>query len=1171
MAGSAPELFRSTAALLHTEAAAWAAAGFGAPPVGVAWDPPAVRNRRRALKASPPLPHAPTRKLAAMLRACAATRGGARAAGLESIAAAAAPASAGISPLTGSGGEATRKQGEPFTFLLAAAAHAPADVNPFPARLAPAAAALAAFCEAADALRALAVPGAPLPAAFASSLRRFGPTAASAAAAAAPRHALLDEHAHVLTLAPADGEEDWTCDVCGDGFTSGSGVAMPRRHCARCDWDACGAHVQLPTPFAAEQPEAHIDDDAIEDPTQWPLATDCELLRAADALQPADAPPLLYAPPERIFPSAAAATLSVARALASDACDAAAPQGLGSRPVARLRARLRVLQSLSHALATSPHQGGFDAPLVALFQGRDDELGRAEATAGAAAAAATDEAERGDAAGSGGDSDSASCAGDDADDAGDAGDAPQGELLCRALPRLLPAVRLLAARRAMAASRSRRRADEYPPTVHLDRGSALGARETGAGGDASHTLFGQLQSQLGAPGGAFDRRGAGERPEAVLWKASLTGERAIDGGGPFRETLTAVFEELMADEGALGVLAPLPGAGVGGDAGDADRGEARSPPPGRLAPAAAARCVFAGRLLGAAVRAANPVPIEMPLAVWKHLVRAPAGAARPTDAPRRACPATVALRAGLERSLGRDALAAMTWRDLRDAACGAPGVGADALRAATRVEATHAAAAAVVSYFWEAMACAPPAHRAAVLAFATGRARLPRPPAIALVQDVEGDRHADHDRRLPTASTCSLTLTLPRYSSAAVLAERLRTAVELGSGSIDGDGDSAAAGGAPLFGLTASAAALGAPRRADARAPPHDEGVRPLWRTEGEPRPGARHHSTLARLTPSLTSARAAAGDAHADTLRAGVTPWRLVGPAMAAGAQPQPLRVVASAPLAWTGADSTLCYAGGPADAAAAPAAAFVVFSGDRQDDAGITMIGKRAHVYWPGEDGWFEAVVTDFDAVKGEHCLTYNFGTAEEQCEWVDLSILVLDTDKFKWVDAPPLRILDLGSHIMARAKSQLMEKAADAQLDDQPRVVYFELTVVSPGAGGIITLGVCPPGFVHTRASSHPGWAPGSVGYHGDDGHAFCGAGTGRPYGAPFGRRAGDVVGVGVVLPAGDVFFTRNGRHLGIAAARVPLPLTPMVAMRSPGAAVTLNFGGAPFAFQPHGVRV
>ena len=275
----------------------------------------------------------------------------------------------------------------------------------------------------------------------------------------------------------------------------------------------------------------------------------------------------------------------------------------------------------------------------------------------------------------------------------------------------------------------------------------------------------------------------------------------------------------VTDAGSLGVLAPTPNASFVLDA-DTDEGRAvfvacRAPPPGRLSPAAAARCFFAGRLLGAAVRAANPVPIDLPPLTWKQLVRCPVGpadaatvdaatalaaaagepgAAASAAALLRESPAARALRAGLERSLGHAALGAMTWRDLRDAAAGAPGFDAADMRAATRVDASGPGAAAVVSYFWETMAAFTPAYRSAVLAFATGRARLPRPPAVALVIEVEAPRHANPAARLPTASTCALTLRLPLYPSAAALAERLRAAVDMGMGAIDGG-----ACRAPLF------------------------------------------------------------------------------------------------------------------------------------------------------------------------------------------------------------------------------------------------------------------------------------------------------------------------------------------------------------------------------------
>jgi hypothetical protein len=57
--------------------------------------------------------------------------------------------------------------------------------------------------------------------------------------------------------------------------------------------------------------------------------------------------------------------------------------------------------------------------------------------------------------------------------------------------------------------------------------------------------------------------------------------------------------------------------------------------------------------------------------------------------------------------------------------------------------------------------------------------------------------------------------------------------------------------------------------------------------------------------------------------------------------------------------------------------------------------------------------------------------------------------------------------------------------------------------------------------------PGWPPGSVAYHGDDGCVFNGMGNADAWGPTFG--AGEVVGCGI-FPNGNVYFTRSGSYLG-----------------------------------------
>ena len=64
------------------------------------------------------------------------------------------------------------------------------------------------------------------------------------------------------------------------------------------------------------------------------------------------------------------------------------------------------------------------------------------------------------------------------------------------------------------------------------------------------------------------------------------------------------------------------------------------------------------------------------------------------------------------------------------------------------------------------------------------------------------------------------------------------------------------------------------------------------------------------------------------------------------------------------------------------------------------------------------------------------------------------------------------------------------------------------------------------------------------------------SGRPYGPPF--ASGDTVGCGW-LASGEVFFTLNGRHLGVAYSDVWGRLCPAVDFDFPGAQLILSFGG------------
>ena len=117
----------------------------------------------------------------------------------------------------------------------------------------------------------------------------------------------------------------------------------------------------------------------------------------------------------------------------------------------------------------------------------------------------------------------------------------------------------------------------------------------------------------------------------------------------------------------------------------------------------------------------------------------------------------------------------------------------------------------------------------------------------------------------------------------------------------------------------------------------------------------------------------------------------------------------------------------------------------------------------------------------------------------------------------------------------------------------VFYWEVEVLSTGRDGFIGVGLATGDVKLERL---PGWDARSYGYHGDDGHAFRGSGTGRPYGPTYG--AGDIVGVLFNLAEKTISFTKNGIDLGVAFERVTEErLHPSIGLRTPGEEVRAFF--------------
>ncbi|KAL3599755.1 hypothetical protein D5086_007673 [Populus alba] len=49
--------------------------------------------------------------------------------------------------------------------------------------------------------------------------------------------------------------------------------------------------------------------------------------------------------------------------------------------------------------------------------------------------------------------------------------------------------------------------------------------------------------------------------------------------------------------------------------------------------------------------------------------------------------------------------------------------------------------------------------------------------------------------------------------------------------------------------------------------------------------------------------------------------------------------------------------------------------------------LIGKKVWTQWPEDNHFYEAVITDYNAVEGRHALVYDINTGDETWEWVNL----------------------------------------------------------------------------------------------------------------------------------------------------------------------------------------
>ena len=126
---------------------------------------------------------------------------------------------------------------------------------------------------------------------------------------------------------------------------------------------------------------------------------------------------------------------------------------------------------------------------------------------------------------------------------------------------------------------------------------------------------------------------------------------------------------------------------------------------------------------------------------------------------------------------------------------------------------------------------------------------------------------------------------------------------------------------------------------------------------------------------------------------------------------------------------------------------------------------------------------------------------------------------------------------------------------------RYPYFEIELLNTGQSCMIGIGAAALDY---PLSKQPGWLPGSIGHHGDDGRLFCESGYGFGFGSPW--KQNDIIGLGVrpyggrdVLPGTDVqvFVTHNGREIGHMTYGVPPSgLFPTIGFHSKGEKVKIH---------------
>eukprot|EP00761_Pharyngomonas_kirbyi_P003756 gb/GECH01003760.1/.p1 GENE.gb/GECH01003760.1/~~gb/GECH01003760.1/.p1 ORF type:complete len:3504 (+),score=578.80 gb/GECH01003760.1/:1-10512(+) len=348
------------------------------------------------------------------------------------------------------------------------------------------------------------------------------------------------------------------------------------------------------------------------------------------------------------------------------------------------------------------------------------------------------------------------------------------------------------------------------------------------------SLFAQALTQLNAMDpNILMRRDRG-------WKVSFLGEGSDDYGGPYRESLTHMCEEIQSPKLPLFIHTPNHTNGVGFSR------EKVIPNPAFDQESNLEYYEFLGKLMGVAVRTQNSLALNFPSLIWKPLVSQPldlsdldavdnysyaeikrlreveshgiteevfysvydearftcetydnrtvelirGGSKRPLTFENRLEYAklleqfklyqcmrpTKAILRGLESIIPKNLLCMFTWQELEMLVCGVPDIDLETMKKNTIYEG-YTSRSRVVNDFWNVLESFTAEQRSMFLRFVWGRDRLPPNEQSEKCLRLKYLDKPSPDEFLPSSHTCFFSFELPAYTSRDILREKVLYAI----------------------------------------------------------------------------------------------------------------------------------------------------------------------------------------------------------------------------------------------------------------------------------------------------------------------------------------------------------------------------------------------------------